>query len=383
LRCKNPTVLLTLRDLGRLALSRQIQDTREDGKAFLTRLVQPIGNRLASSIEDANSSPRRIIPDIERFTVIVQHLTVSRAEPSSGHNAPLVDLMLSTWPLLDAATNRYAGDNLLAEKVCRFYKHAMRSIGAKDFAPLLDPLSKQLIQSFSRTQQSPFLYAASICVTEYGQDAGYSTLLFEMTNAMASTAFSFLRTFDDMTNHPDIVEELFYLMERMIRNCPAQLVRSALLVSLFQCAAVCMRLDHQGANKGTLKFLDSTISFGLALRERNDRESEAALERVLLQEGPAVVDNVAKSMVGELPSYANQGPEILWKLNLLCPRLVSKWLSSAFTSVVLPERAKNDFMGALETGLARDEFSLAARAFQSACERERRFRRAPQHLRAS
>jgi hypothetical protein len=139
-----------------------------------------------------------------------------------------------------------------------------------------------------------------------------------------------------------------------------------------------MRLDHHGANKGTLKFLDSTITFGLALQERSDPDSQSALERVLLQEGRAVVDNLARSMVGELPLYTNQGPEILWKLNLLCPRLVAQWLASSFESVPpLPERAKNDFMGALETGLARDEFSLAARAFQSACERERRYHRRP------
>jgi transportin-3 len=384
LRAYSIYVLLTFaRTVSPAALSRQIQDTREDATSFLTRLVQPIGNRLASSVEDPTSSPRRIVPEIDRFTVIVQHLTISQPPPSSGRNHPMVDLMLSTWPLLDAATNRFGSDSQLSEKVCRFYKHAMRSTGAKDFAPLLDPLVKQLVQSFARTQQSPFLYAASICITEFGNDSRYSALLFEMTKALAGSAFAFLRSFDDMTNHPDVVEELFYLMERIIGNCPVELVRSELLLPLVQCAVAGMRLDHQGGNKGTLKFLDSAITFGLALRERSDPESQAALERVLLQEGRAIVDNLARSMVGELPSYTNQGPEILWKLNLLCPRLVAQWLTSAFDSVPpLPERAKNDFMGALETGLARDEFSLAARALQMACERERRFRRAPEQRRA-
>lgn len=359
-----------------LALSRQIQDTRENGTAFLTRLVQPIGNRLALGIEDAIASPRRIIPEIERLTVVVQYLTIPHS-PSSGQNHPIVDLMLSTWPLLDAASNRFPGDNLLAEKTCRLYKHALRSTGAKVFGPLLDHLVKQLIQSFDRTRQSPFLYAASICVTEYGQDATYSTLLFDMVSAMAGTAFSFFRSVDDMTQHPDVVEELFYLMERMINHCPDQLIKSTLLLSLFQCAVVSMRLDHHGANKGTLKFIEATISFGLALREQNKPDCQAALEHVLSQEGRSIVGNLARAMVGDLPSYTNQGPEILWKMNLLCPRLVAQWLSTAFENVPLPERAKNDFMGALETGLARDEFSLAARAFQTACERERRFRKAP------
>jgi transportin-3 len=364
-----------------IALSRQIQDTRDSGTASLARLVQPIGNRLAASLAEARPSLLRIIPEIERFTVVVQYLTIPH-DPTSGQNHPLVELMLSTWPLLDSAATHFPRDNALAEKICRLDKHALRSIGARQFAPLLSHLVTQLVHSFDRTHQSPFLYAASICITEYGHDAAYSALLLQMINAMAGTAFSFLRSFEDMTNHPDVVEELFYLMERTVGHCPDLLVQSPLLLPLFQCAVVCMRLDHHGANKGTLKFLETTVSFGLALRERNNPESQAALDRVLLQEGRAVVDNLAKSMVGELPSYTSQGPEILWKLNLLSPNLVNQWLITSFESVPLPERAKNDFMGALETGLARDEFSLAAKAFQSACERERMFRRPPMQRRA-
>jgi transportin-3 len=241
---------------------------------------------------------------------------------------------------------------------------------------MLDALIQQLVRSFERSHQAPFLYASSICITEYGQDPSKAKLLYDMVAAMATTAFSFLRTLEELTNHPDVVEEFFYLMGRMMSHCPDPLARSPLLQSLFQCAVVGMQLDHHGANKGTIKFLEHTISYGLSLREQNKPECQAALEQVLSQEGHSIVANLARAMMGDLPAYSNQIPEILWKLNLLCPGLLSQWLTAAFDSAALPERAKNDFMGALDTGLARDEFSLAVRAFQSACARERRLRKA-------
>jgi len=196
-----------------------------------------------------------------------------------------------------------------------------------------------------------------------------------MVAALATTVFSFLRTLEELTNYPDVVEEFFYLMGRMVTYCPDPVVASPLLRSLVQCAVVGMQLQHSGANKGTLKFLENTISYGLQLRELNKPETKAALEQVLSQEGESIVVNLVRAMMGDLPAYSNQIPEILWKLNLLCPGLLNQWLTSAFATSALPERAKADFMNALDTGLARDEFSLVVRAFQSACDRERRLRK--------
>lgn len=355
------------------ALSRTIQDTRDDGKQFLTRLAQPVGSRLAKIVSDANGSPNRIIQELDRLTVIVRFLTIPFVPPNEH---PMIDLLQSLWTYLDAATNRFPGDAAQSETICRLHKYTVRALGAKAYLPMLDPLMKQLVVSFERTLQSPFLYAASICITEYSQDSEYSQRLYEMVAAMATTFFSFNRNLEELTIHPDVVEEFFYLIGRMMSYCPDPIVTSTLLQSVAQCAAVGMRMDHHGANKGTLKFLENTVSYGLVLREQNKPDKQAALERVLVQEGRAIVTNLASAMMGELPTYSDQIPGILWKMSLLCPGLLTEWLTSAFALTnAAPERAKLEFMSALNTGLARDEFGLMVRAFQTACDRERRFQR--------
>jgi transportin-3 len=355
------------------ALSRQIQDANADGTAVLSRIVQPIGTRLAATVAEPNASTKRIIPEIERLTTVVQHLSMPTNGNSDGAH-PIAALMQSTWSLLDAAASRFPQDINLAEKICRLHKHSLRSCGARAYEPLIDALMQFLVTNFQRSRQSPFLYAASICVAEYGRNLAFGHKLLEMVSAMARTSFEFLRTLEDLTQHPDVVEEFFYMMGRMITYCPDPLVTSPLLQNLFQCAAVGMQVAHRDANKGTLNFLENTISYGLRLREQPPKpECQAALEHVLMQEGQAVVTNMASAMMGELPTYSNQVPELLWKLNLLCPEHLVQWLTIAFTTAINPpERAKAGFMGALDRGLPRDDFNLAVRAFMSACERERK-----------
>lgn len=355
------------------ALSRQIQDTNDDGTAILSLIVQPIGTRLAARVAEPNASPKVIIPEIERLTTVVQHLTMP-TNAANGGTHPITTLIQSTWGLLDTAAARFPQDMNMAEKICRLHKHSLRTCGARAYEPMIDALMEFLVKSYERSRQSPFLYAASICVAEYGRNPAYSKKLLDLVSAMAQTSFTFLRTLEDLTHHPDVVEEFFYLMGRMVSYCPDPLVTSPLLGSLFQCAAVGMQVAHRDANKGTLKFLENTVSYGLRLREQPPQPNcQAALEHVLTQEGQTIVTNMARAMMGELPTYSNQVPELLWKLNLLCPELLARWLNTAFAGdATPPERAKVGFMGALDNGLPRDDFNLAVRAFMSACERERK-----------
>lgn len=361
------------------AISRQVIDTRQDWSVSLQRIVQPIGTRLVAKIADPNCSPRKdIIPELDRLTVVIRFLSLPQGD-SKTH--PVIELLQSSWSLLDAASNRFPQDTALAEKVCRLHKHAIRACGAVAFAPMLEPLMEQLIRRFETSRQAPFLYAASICVAEYGRDPNYSASLFHLVNSMATVAFTFLRNLEDLTRHPDVVEELFYLMGRMVSHCPEPLVMSPLLHSLFQCAVVGMQLEHREANKGTLNFIENSVSYGLSLRERNNRGCQEALEHVLASEGQAIVNNLARSLMGDLPAYTVDTGHgsiagIVWKMNLLLPSLVAQWMAVAMTNA--PERPRQDFVGALESNLPRDDFNLAVRAFMSVCEREKRLRRGQQ-----
>jgi len=356
------------------AISRQVQDTKVDGSNFVQRIVQPIGNRLAANAADPNSKPKQdIIPELDRLIVIVRCLTIPSLPTS--HTSPIMEIIQSVWPILDALSVRFALNNFMAEKICQLHKHALRSCGAVAYEPMLESLMKQLVQSYQRSRQSAYLYAASICVTEYGRDPKHASNLFNMLNTMASVSFSFLNNLEDLTHHPDVVEELFYMMGRMITYCPEPLVLSPLLRSLFQCAVVGMQLDHRDANKGTLNFVENSVSYGLSVKEQNKRESLQALESVLATEGQYIVNNLARSLTGDLPAYcvdAGSGSiaGVLWKLRFFSPSMMSQWITIALTNA--PELPRAEFIGILNSGVPRNDFNTAVRGFMNACKRERR-----------
>lgn len=359
------------------AISRQVQETQIDGSNFVQRVVHPIGNRLSVKVGDPNSKPKKdIIPELDRLTAIVRFLTISSI-PASG-NGPIMEIIQSLWPLLETLSSRFPLDIAIAEKICRLHKHALRSCGVVAYEPMLEPLMKQLIQSFERSRQSAYLYAASICVTEYGPDSKHSSNLFGMINAMALVSFSFLKSHEDLTRHPDVVEELFYMMSRMITHCPIPLVMSPLLRSLFQCAAVGMQLDHRDANKGTLNFIENSITYGLSVREQNNPDCQQALERVLADEGQSLVNNLVLSLTGDLQAYnvdTGNGSiaGILWKLKLFSPSMTANWITIALANG--PERPRIEFISIMKGGIPRKDFNLAVRAFMNTCKRERRLAR--------
>ena len=105
-------------------------------------------------------------------------------------------------------------------------------------------------------------------------------------------------------------------------------------------------------------------------------DCQRALEHVVVQEGQAVVNNLAQALMGELPAHnIDKGhgsiSGILYQFCELSPSMLSQWLSAAVANA--PERPRMDFLAALDSSLPRDDFNLSVRAFLDACRRERRF----------
>jgi transportin-3 len=321
----------------------------------LASIVRPLGNRWHAELHDSNAPLKVILAEVERLTVIVRFLKMD--------SASLLELMRSSWQLLDLSTQRFPRDFRLAETACRLHKHALRACTAPCYAPLFDSLTKTCVESFEWSHQSPYLYLASICITEYGRDPAFTSRLLDMVNALAQTTFGFLQSLEHFILHPDVVEELFYCMGRMMNYCPASLTASPLLPSLFQCAVVGMQLDHRDANRGTMNFLEAAVG-------NIDVNSIAHFPL------ETVVSQLMKALVGELPAYSIDSGSgsiagILWKLNTKCSQPLHQWMSAALEGLA-PAKEKQDLLHSLAASQNREEFNASVRAFRSACERHRK-----------
>lgn len=300
--------------------------------AALHRMVQPVAEALSAG---ANDTVKATVQELERLTVMVQYVN-PKLQPSEIH--PVVGVMKGVWPLLGAIVPRHPASSSLAEKLCRCYKHAIKSCRGQ-FEPLLDPLLVQLVTNFSVAPHSSFLYCASVCAATFGGDPNHRHTLFRALTDLSRTVSSHLSGgFDQLTANPDMVEEYFYLVGRYLKNCPALLLVDPLLDSVVKLSIVGLRLQHREAHRGVLAFLDEFVGVGTNSAEP---AYKVPIEGLLRENGAAIVRGLIGCIVGELPSYAlddrNQGTpcvaSVLWKLSLLCVNWLREWITAALMDV--------------------------------------------------
>ena len=376
-----------------IAVSKQLEDmvkrvsSEEESQEFnetmtrnVNRIVSPIGAKLGTFVEpNSTAGPKQVIAEIERLTVVVRCLNVPDLNTGGASVAAraklIVDLMTHFWDFLDHLSQKFITDIQLAEKLCRLHKHCLRGCGATLYKPLSEKLRMQLVTNFSKSHLSPYLYAVSIIISEYGSDLSCQQYLFETFEAVANSAFGILRTFDDFRNHPDVVEELLFLAVRMLKFCPWPFVSNPLFHGFLQCAAVGMKQDHRDANRGTLNFLEASFSYGIKLQKSGTADPSIAackdsLEQAVAAEGQQIVTNSILSLTGELPCYrvaCNLGSVagILFELNTLCPTLLLEWMKSPLGSV--PEGAKS-MLGDTFKLTDRNGFFEGIERFASVCD---------------
>ena len=352
---------------------------------YISHLTHPIvANLRVLASPEYSSSPKQLSNEICRLTVLIQHLRIPRSSHQHSDIPSRTDFILGvmreTWHMLEAISQKYPRDFILSEKLCRLHKHAMRECGSGPYTALLDPLIQQIVTNFSKSLSSPYLYLASVCISEYGRIPTHSQQMFTMVLNLSSSVFETLRTIDDFVANPDVIEEFFYMASRMINICPGPLVQSNLINSLLQCSAIGMKLSHRDANKGILNFLEATVSYSLELRsnpdvDKDDEANMAALERAIVADGQALVINLAQALLGELPvsrldSGSGSVAGVLFNLNRLCPDLLIQWIEPPLKSA--PDHAKASFFGTLHNQVTRDEFNSSVRKFTSVCERSRK-----------
>lgn len=380
-----------------LAVSRQLESDPNTVTIYMNRIVHPIITRLSSLLSaESQCNAKQLVSEIERLTVIVRFLDPpplsaeekydEDGDEQSARHTMIIPLMSQSWSLLDAVAHKFPADPNVAEKLCRLHKHSMRGCGQK-YISLLDKLMATLVQNFQHSFQSPYLYAASICISDFSHKPELVPALFQMISQLSSTVFARLNTLDDFTAHPDVVEEFFYLLGRCMSYCPNPIVISPLLNSFLQCAVVGMHVQHKDSNKGTLTFLEHTISYGITLTYHSDPgdpdagpttlQCKEALEKVIMKEGQAIVTNLAKALLGELPLYSHSLDRgsgsiagIIYQMNDLCPELLLQWMSEALKQA--PDPAKTEFLTALVQRVSTDDFILRLKNLKELSERNRK-----------
>eukprot|EP00903_Cladosiphon_okamuranus_P011653 g10961.t1 len=345
----------------------------------IRRLVEPMATGLQRDGVDGGDA-KLAQQELDRLTVVVSHACPAM---QAGQEHPVAMVVRELWPVLQALSAKHQSSGQVFEKLCRFFKHAMRTC-KEHFEPLLKPLIAHLVGTFSVVPHSPCLYCGSICVTEFGRKGpAFATLLFQMLSEFAQAVFRCLQTLDDFTANPDVVEEFFYLAGRFVDYCPEPLVSNPLLSSVVRCGMVGLQLHHREAQRGVLHCFEEVV--GLAMPEfpggkvnPKAQQFGPTVEQVLRDHGQGLVQELVKCCSGELPSYSIDGDGgsvagLLWRISVLCPAWLQEWLVQTLGALdvkIADNFQKQELMEKLfgaQADKSRRSFDDAVAGFASAC----------------
>lgn len=232
---------------------------------------------------------------IDRLASIYRHVI-----PKVGENDvnPAAEIIMENWPVLSKTIDCYQKDDKIMERLVRCIRYAIRCISHQAL-PMLEPLVKQMIDTYAIHKQSCLLYLGSILVDEFGGDGRCIAGLLKMLEAFIEPTFNILQVENGLKDHPDTVDDFFRLSVRFIQRMPLHFLQSPILAAIIQCATLACTLDHRDANMSVMKFLSNLLAHG---KPNGDAEIKPYVQQIVLIHGETLIGNLLYSSIFYLHS---------------------------------------------------------------------------------
>ncbi|KAK6737934.1 hypothetical protein RB195_020183 [Necator americanus] len=246
---------------------------------------------------------------------------------ASADAAPWLDIATALYKVLSEALKRYESTSRVVEHCCRSIRFIVRSLGVQSIG-FVEPLITQMMDIFSRQQHSCFLYLSSILVDEYGGMESLQPGLMIMLETLAHGTFTVLTLENGPRDHPDTVDDLFRLAQRFVTRAPSAFFVHPVAAALFECAMVCLSLDHQEANRSVTRFFTSIIEQLLSARKAGFRDPGViAAEELVIVHGAKLIELCLHAAIFKVSgSLRRDLAEIVYMLSKIDRGKHKEWL---------------------------------------------------------
>ena len=298
-------------------------------------LMEPILRNLTKTLSTGLLQAATMVSgDIDRLTTCMRQLNIE--------GTAVAEIFLKIQPVLQKVLEVYATSEYICEKVCRCYKHSIRS-SRKAFLPLLQPMTVFLSNQFNNNPIAAFLYAGAICMSDFSRDENgqYVDVLYTMVWSMTSTFFSNMGSLQQFEQSPDVVEEYFYLMAKAVQYVPLPFLQSVEgSRTLIQAGVTGLQLKHKDAQKGILLFFERLIQLPTShsLEGTNNVSARATAQSLVMLSGGPLTLSLCSSLAGEgnIPAYALDEDngccgDVLWNLKIQGPSEIQVLHSMIFS----------------------------------------------------
>eukprot|EP00850_Spirogloea_muscicola_P000526 SM000002S05606 [mRNA] locus=s2:1152982:1161233:- [translate_table: standard] len=323
----------------------------------------------AMPVEQSSSISGQFSVSIDRIANIFRYVT----QPSL-----VVEAFQQMWPLLQPVFALKGSDDRVMERLCRACKYAIRNAG-RTIGPFLGTIMEEIERNFRQPPHQPcLLYVASEAVKVFGSDGSCSSPLSFLLASLFGECTRILKTTEDFTQHPDLVDDCFLLASRCIRYCPHLVYNTSYFGQLLDCSMRGITLQHREACRSLLNFLRDALE--LPLKDgsggfRDFAEAELAIR------GGSLARLLLAALTGALPeSRTVELVDVVAALARLCSQSAVQWFNQA--AALLPSAAASEeektkmLMAVAATASGAREPSLldTLEELSDSCRRNRRIR---------
>lgn len=271
----------------------------------LQYLIEPIVGNLATSVAGTTStSPSSVIPNLDRLTSAIKYDFDNQAANIDPDT--FVPFFVQSIPILQTVLEVCPTDPV-AEKVCRCYKNGIRTSRAA-FLPYLPAMVDHLAKKFEQRQFSAYIYAGANCVADYGNASPeIQQVLYQMIWSMSRTFFKEMGTLERFIDFPDVVEEYYYLIVKVLKTCPGPLLSAPDdTASLIVAGITGLQLEHRNAQRGILCFFDELLRVAATSGSTNSSVKQIgdSAAQIVQSIGASLVGALMLCLSGQLPAYA-------------------------------------------------------------------------------
>jgi hypothetical protein len=148
---------------------------------------------------------------------------------------------------------------------------------------------------------SAFIYVGSICVTTFALSKDFnSSLLLGMFQSFTSCFFQEFSSVENFANKPDVVEEYYFFVAKILQYCPALFFDTGSNNAIIlQGALAGLRLKHRDAQKGILLFLERLIDLSAS-----SSALCGSVKSIVGQIGKDVMLSLFNMLGGDVPAYS-------------------------------------------------------------------------------
>lgn len=230
----------------------------------------------------------------------------------------LTSIFNHMWPNFQQVLGHISKE-ALAEKVCKSLKYFIR--GCKiEIVWALPTMSEIFAKGFAVHGYSAYLYCSGICISTFGgmEQGKYHPTLYSLVWSLSSSFFVRFSDIASFERDPEIVEEYFYMVSKLLQYCPRQFLSSHQeSTSILNAAVVGLQIHHRQAQKGMLYCLERFCQ--LPRYYEDNLDALQSCRSLIASLSPKIMHSVVNLLSGKATAFSIDEAngcvcDLLWEL---------------------------------------------------------------------